>query len=64
MAPIEQISRGLTIREFAEINSLNENTVRHAVSQGRIPSYKVAGSRRIPAAYLENLQRCGGAIPC
>jgi hypothetical protein len=59
MSPTEQICRGLTIREFAEINGMSEYSVRRAVNHGKIPSYKVSGSRRIPSAYLEDLQRCG-----
>jgi excisionase family DNA binding protein len=52
------ISRGLTIREFAEINGVSESLVRRGVGDGSIPSYKVGGARRIPADFLARLQRC------
>ena len=57
MPPTEQISRGLSIREFAEINGISVHTARRAVYEGRIFSYRVGGSRRIPASYLQNLQQ-------
>jgi excisionase family DNA binding protein len=58
MSPTESISRGLTTREFATINEVSLVAARRLVYQGKIPSYKVGGSRRIPASYLEDLQRC------
>lgn len=41
-------TRGLTVRQFAEKHGISESSVRQNIRAGRIPSYKVAGSRRIP----------------
>jgi hypothetical protein len=57
MAAPEHLPRGLKIRVFAELVGLSESATRAAVSRGDIPSFKVAGARRIPASYLEQLQR-------
>jgi excisionase family DNA binding protein len=46
-SPSQQLSEGLTIREFARINNISESTARRYVNSGRIASYKVGGSRRI-----------------
>ena len=43
----EQLSEGLTIREFSRINKISEVTARRHVNSGKIPSYMVGGSRRI-----------------
>lgn len=59
MLQSESIPRGLTVREVAESQGLTESATRRSVNQGLIPSYKVGGARRIPASYLEELQRCG-----
>ena len=48
--------RDLTIDEFAHAVNKSPKTVRIAVSAGTIPSYKVGGSRRIPATYLDELR--------
>ena len=41
-------TRGLTVRQFAQKHGLSESSVRQNVRAGRIPSYKIGGSRRIP----------------
>jgi excisionase family DNA binding protein len=43
----QQLSEGLTIREFARLNKISEVTARRHVNSGKIPSYLVGGSRRI-----------------
>jgi excisionase family DNA binding protein len=43
----EELSEGLTIREFARLNKISEVTARRHVNSGKIPSYMVGGSRRI-----------------
>ena len=60
--PAHPISRGVSIREFAEINGVSQSAVRRGVDAGSIPSYKIGGARRIPLSYLEQLQRPGDAI--
>jgi hypothetical protein len=57
VAPEQHLPRGLKIRVFAELVGLSESATRAAVSRGAIPSFKVSGARRIPASYLEQLQR-------
>lgn len=56
-ATAQRVSRGLSIREFAELNGVCESTVKRAVREGRIPSYKISNLRRIPLSYLEQLQQ-------
>ena len=56
VAPLE-LSRGLTIREFAQLNGIAETTARRLVDKGVIPSYKVGGSRRIRADVAAALQQ-------
>jgi hypothetical protein len=53
----QPIPRGISIREFARSQSMAEQSVRRRVGSGEIPSYKVAGARRIPLSYIEQLQR-------
>ena len=53
----QQIPRGISIREFAKSQDMAEASIRRRVGTGQIPSYKVCGARRIPLAYLEQLQR-------
>jgi excisionase family DNA binding protein len=56
----EDFTRGLSIREFAYLNSVSESMVRRRVATGDIPSYKVGKARRIPAIFVERLQQCKG----
>lgn len=56
-APEQHLPRGLKIRVFADAVGLSESATRAGVSRGVIPSFKVGGARRIPASYLEQLQR-------
>ena len=56
----EQLSEGLTIREFARTNKLSERTVRRNVALGKIPSYKVGGARRIRVDDAAAIQRTDG----
>jgi excisionase family DNA binding protein len=53
----EKLSEGLTIREFARLHHISENTVRRNVNNGKIPSYLVGGSRRIRVHDAAAIQR-------
>jgi excisionase family DNA binding protein len=50
------VTTDYTCDEFAKQFNKSPTTVRGQVSRGQIPSYKVGGSRRIPAAYVESLR--------
>jgi excisionase family DNA binding protein len=58
-APRQQLSRGLSIREFAALNRVSVSTVNRAIARGEIPCYSVGSVRRIPSRFVEELQRCG-----
>jgi excisionase family DNA binding protein len=53
----QSVSRGISIREYAELNGVCESTVKRAIREGKIPAYRVGKSRRIPLSHLEQLQR-------
>lgn len=55
--PTPRLSRGVSVREFAEINGISRSTVNRGIYDGSIPSYKIGGTRRIPLGYLEQLQQ-------
>jgi excisionase family DNA binding protein len=59
MQSVQQVSRALTVAEFAAAINVSESLVRRAIADGSVPSFKVGGARRIPARYLEQLQSCG-----
>jgi excisionase family DNA binding protein len=55
----QRISPALTVAEFAAMNNVSQSLVRRGIADGSIPSFKVGGARRIPARFLDELQRCG-----
>ncbi len=55
----ENISRGVSVREAAELNDVSQTLIRRLVRDGIIPSYKLGALRRIPLSALETLQRGG-----
>jgi Helix-turn-helix domain len=55
----QPISRGITVREFAEINSMSIAGVQRQIREGFIPCYRIGKSVRIPLSFLEQLQRGG-----
>jgi excisionase family DNA binding protein len=57
--PLEQISRGVSVREAAELNDVSQTLIRRLVRDGTLPSYKLGALRRIPLSALETLQRGG-----
>ena len=48
-----------TIKEFSDITKLKEQSVRNAISAGKIKSIKVLGSTRIT---VEELERITGEV--
>lgn len=56
------VSRGVSVREFAELNDASEAVVRRQIRDGTIPSYRIGKLLRIPLSYLEQLQRPDAAI--
>jgi hypothetical protein len=56
----QPISRGITVREFAAINSMSVPGVHKGIREGFIPCYRLGKrSIRIPLSFLEQLQRGG-----
>ncbi|OBA63186.1 hypothetical protein A5647_04960 [Mycobacterium sp. 1100029.7] len=44
-----------TPNEYARRFNISPATVRTKISRGQIPSYRVGGSRRIPASYVDSI---------
>jgi hypothetical protein len=53
----QPISRGITVREFAEINSMSIAGIQRQIREGFIPCYRIGKSVRIPLSFLQQLQQ-------
>jgi Helix-turn-helix domain len=53
----QPISRGVTVREFAELNSMSIAGIQRQIREGFIPCYRIGKSVRIPLSFLEQLQQ-------
>jgi excisionase family DNA binding protein len=57
-APRQRFSHALSVKQFAALTGVSISTVNRAIGRGEIPCYTVGSVRRVPAWFLEQLQRC------